>query len=124
MATKVFINYRRDDTIATAGRLRDRLAREFGNDNVFMDADNIPIGVDFTRHLDARLADCKVVISLIGPQWVNAKDRAGRRRLDDASDYVRVELTTALGRGITIIPVLVDGATMPSEANCPQNSRH
>jgi len=119
MATKVFINYRRDDTIATAGRLRDRLAREFGNDNVFMDVDNIPIGVDFTRHLDARLADCKVVISLIGPQWVNAKDRAGRRRLDDASDYVRVELTTALGRGITIIPVLVDGATMPSESELP-----
>ena len=46
MAGKIFINYRRDDSIV-AGRLHDRLAETFGRDNLFMDVDNIPVGINF-----------------------------------------------------------------------------
>jgi hypothetical protein len=37
MAGKIFINYRRDDSISTAGRLHDRLAQTLGRKNLFMD---------------------------------------------------------------------------------------
>ena len=51
MAAKIFINYRRDDAIGTAGRLHDRLAQTFGRNNLFMDVDHIPAGVDFVDYL-------------------------------------------------------------------------
>ncbi|MGC1862990.1 MAG: toll/interleukin-1 receptor domain-containing protein [Methylocystis sp.] len=120
MAKRIFINYRRGDTIATAGRLRDRLAREFGRNNVFMDIDTIPVGVDFVKHLETWLTDCKIVIALIGSQWVSGKDETGRRRIENVDDYVRLELATALRNGIMIVPVLVDGAAMPEEGELPE----
>jgi hypothetical protein len=42
MPGKIFINYRRDDAIAAAGRLHDRLAQAFGRNNLFMDVDHFP----------------------------------------------------------------------------------
>ena len=54
MAGKIFINYRRDDSGGTAGRLHDRLAETFGRENVFMDVDHIPAGVDFVTTWLAR----------------------------------------------------------------------
>jgi hypothetical protein len=56
-----------------------------------------------------------VLLAVIGPRWFEIKDQAGHRRLDSEHDYVRIELASALKRGIPVIPVLVDGATMPPE---------
>lgn len=56
MTGKIFINYRRDDSIAVAGRLHDRLAETFGRDNLFMDVDNIPIGINFEEYLNKQVA--------------------------------------------------------------------
>ena len=77
MAGKIFINYRRDDFIGMAGRLYDRLAQTFGRDKLFMDVDHIPVGVDFVAHLNSQVAECKVVLVVIGPNWLKAKDEAG-----------------------------------------------
>src|SRR6476646_3018796 len=111
MAGKVFINYRREDSIGTAGRLYDRLAETFGGDNLFMDVDNIPIGVNFEEYLKSQVAACDVVLSVIGPNWLNAKDETDQRRLDKPDDFVAIELA----RDIPVIPVLVDGTRMPKE---------
>jgi hypothetical protein len=43
----VFISYRRQESSGLAGRLYDRLADRFGDDQVFMDVDTIALGVDF-----------------------------------------------------------------------------
>jgi len=67
MAGKIFINYRRDDAIGTAGRLHDRLAQTFGRDNLFMDVDHIPAGVDFAEYLHSQVAACDVFLAVIGP---------------------------------------------------------
>jgi len=83
MAGKIFINYRREDSIATAGRLADRLTETFGRDNLFMDVDNIPVGINFDEYLKSQVAACDVVLSVIGPNWLNAKDEANQRRLDN-----------------------------------------
>ena len=85
---KIFINYRRDDLIGTAGRLHDRLAQTFGRKNLFMDVDHIPAGVDFVDYLHSQVAACDVFLAVIGPNWLDAKDDDGRRRFDNPDDFV------------------------------------
>jgi hypothetical protein len=119
MADKIFINYRRDDSIGMAGRLHDRLAQEFGRDNLFMDVDHIPFGVDFVVHLNNQVAACDAMLAIIGPNWLTAKDEAGQRRLDQPDDFVAIEIAVALARDIRVIPVLVDGARMPRASELP-----
>ena len=72
-------------------------------------------GMDFAKQLDHQVAQCRVLLAVIGPHWFDAKDKSGARRLDSDKDYVRVELATALERDITVIPILVDGAVLPAE---------
>jgi hypothetical protein len=119
MAGKIFINYRRDDSIAIAGRLRDRLAEIFGPDNLFMDVDNIPVGINFDEYLQSQVAQCDAMLSVIGSNWLNAKDETDQRRLDKPDDFVAIELAAALAREILVIPVLVDGTHMPKAGELP-----
>jgi len=121
MAGKIFINYRRDDAIGTAGRLHDRLAQTFGRDNLFMDVDHIPAGVDFAEYLHSQVAACDVFLAVIGPNWLDAKDDSGRRRFDNPDDFVTIEIGAALARNIRVIPVLVDGARTPKADKLPDS---
>ena len=100
MAGKIFINYRRDDSGGTAGRLHDRLAQTFGRKNLFMDVDHIPAGVDFVDYLPSQVAACDVFLAVIGPNWLDAKDDDGRRRFDSPHDFVTIEIAAALARNI------------------------
>jgi hypothetical protein len=111
----IFINYRRDDAPGIAGRLFDYLATKFSRDDLFMDVDAMKPGMDFAKQLDHQVAQCRVLLAVIGPHWFDAKDKSGARRLDSAKDYVRVELASALERDIAVIPILVDGAVLPAE---------
>ncbi|MFM9964341.1 MAG: TIR domain-containing protein [Planctomycetaceae bacterium] len=117
--TRIFISYRRDDTGYIASMLADKLAATFGNDSVFLDVDNIPMGVDFRSHIDSAVARCDVFVALIGDHWLDVQTSDGTRRLDDPTDFVRIELESALRRDIPIIPVLSEGATMPRESDLP-----
>ena len=115
----VFISYRRQDEPGFTGRLYDRLAARFGRDAVFMDVDSIDLGVDFTQVIDESLARCAAIIVVIGKDWVGVTDAQGRRRLDNPDDYVRLEIESALQRGIRVIPVLVEGASIPDRSELP-----
>src|ERR1041385_8810711 len=97
----IAIPYRRQDSSSVAGRLYDRLQAEFGKGSVFMDFDSIPYGVDFREHIKQTLKRAKVVVAIIGPEWVGGKDI---RRIDDPTDFVRLEVASALEPGIPIIP--------------------
>jgi hypothetical protein len=118
-AGRIFISYRREDSAGYAGRLSDALESRFGAGRVFRDVDDISPGEDFVQRLDTALADCAVLLAVIGRQWATAADRRGQRRLDDPQDYVRVEIATALQRTLRVVPVLVDGTPMPSLADLP-----
>lgn len=118
MPGKIFINYRRDDSSGTAGRLAEHLERAFGRKRLFMDVDHIPPGVDFVAYLNNQLAACEVLLAVIGPNWMEARG-AGRRRLDDPNDFVATEIAAALARDIRVIPVLIDGARMPGADELP-----
>jgi hypothetical protein len=88
VARNIFISYRRDDSAGHAGRVHDRLALEFGSDLVFMDVDSIPLGADFVDTLRQQVARCAILLALIGPDWIDAHDAKGRRRLADPADFV------------------------------------
>lgn len=118
----IFINYRRDDTAGQAGRLYDELRSQFGSDQVFIDVNQIAPGADFVETVNQALTTTKVVLVLIGRQWLTVTDRRQRRRLDSASDYVRVEIASSLThRGMRVIPVLLQGADMPDDEDLPDD---
>jgi TIR domain-containing protein len=114
----IAISYRRQDSSPVAGRLYDRLQAEFGKGTVFMDFDSIPYGVDFREHIKTTLQRAKVVIAIIGPEWCGGRDPANRR-IDDPTDFVRLEVASALENGIPIIPVLVNNTPMPEAKSLP-----
>lgn len=116
---KIFISYRRSDSSGYAGRIVDRLHAAFGEGNVFMDLDDIKPGVDFTEELQHAVGNCDALIALIGPNWLKATSASGARRIDDAQDFVRQEISAALQRKVRVIPVLVQKAEMPSAADLP-----
>jgi formylglycine-generating enzyme required for sulfatase activity len=118
---RIFISYRRTDTAGYAGRIYDRLVTHFGQDAVFMDVDTIEAGLDFVEVLQNAVQSCDVLIALIGHRWLENKDADGKRRLDNPEDFVRIEITAALDRNIRVIPVLVDGESMPYSTELPEN---
>jgi hypothetical protein len=119
MSGQIFISYRRDDSSAWAGRLSDRLSSHFPSNQIFMDVDTIEPGIDFVEAIEESVGSCDVLIAVIGTRWLNSSNPAGKRRLEILEDSVRVEISTALKRGIRVIPVLVEGATMPEAADLP-----
>ncbi len=119
--SRIFINYRRQDSEGYVGRLYDHLTRHFESSDVFMDVDSIPPGVDFVTFLEEAVAGCDVLIAVIGPQWLALSDEAGSRRLDLWNDFVRIEIATALKQNKPVIPVLVGQARMPSPSDLPDD---
>ena len=106
---------------ASRGRIYDRLTRRLDPKSVFLDVDNIQPGLDFFDVLSEKLGVCDALIAVIGKNWNSSADKDNRRRLDDLDDFVRIEIEAALQRGIRVIPVLVDGATMPRREDLPDS---
>lgn len=117
----IFISYRRSDSQDVAGRIYDALVYAFGTESVFKDVDAIRPGEDFRVAINSFLNQCDVVLVLIGGSWVDARSPNGSRRLDDPGDFVRIEIETALRRNISVIPVLVQNARMPSKKALPRS---
>ena len=117
----IFISYRREETAGEARALFNDLVATLGKDAVFMDVDNISLGRDFRLALQESLASCGLMIVLIGKHWLDSKNEAGQVRLENPNDFVRLEVGTALKRNISVTPVLVQGARMPSADQLPED---
>lgn len=114
---KIFICYRREDSAGHAGRLYDRLNLRFPG-RVFMDVAGIGLGTRWAEVIEQSLDSCEVALLLIGRRWLEqASD--GSRRIDNPDDPLRAEIVTALKLNLTLVPVLVGGATMPSREDLP-----
>ncbi len=129
VAIKVFISYRRDtdgaratlvaksiEGAVTAGGV---LSREQGIElRTYLDVQD-RLGVSWPERIKDELAASNIVVAIIGPEWLSAKDQYERRRIDQDDDWVRCELESALrGDGI-LVPILFDGAVMPPAAALP-----
>jgi hypothetical protein len=111
----IFVSYRREDAAGHAGRLVDRLTARFGADGVFMDVQDIAPGDKFAASIDDTIARCDCLVAVIGPRWVDLM----QQRAPGLDDFVRHEIGAALRRDITVVPVLVGGARMPSRQVLP-----
>jgi hypothetical protein len=109
----VFVSCRPADA-SSAGRLADALRERLGA-VVPVNVHGAGHGVSFAHELP----DAGALVVVVGPDWLTATNPEGGRRLDDADDLVRLELADALARGLLVIPVLVDGATMPRRDELP-----
>lgn len=119
----IFISYRRSDTPHITGRIYDRLAKEIPEQQIFLDVDAIPYGVDFKQHISATINRTAVMLTVIGAHWANRSWWVPRwfRWLGSAEDFVRSEIEAALDAGVPIIPVLIDGAPMPTVGKLPSS---
>jgi hypothetical protein len=115
---KIAISYRRSDTDVMAGRIRDRLADRYGDEAIFMDIDNIPFGKDFRVHISEAIVQSDILLVIVGQRWLGA-GRSGDRRIDHETDFVRLEVETAMSNAVPIIPVLAGPARMPQPAQLP-----
>jgi hypothetical protein len=116
--SEIFICYRREDSNHFTGRIFDRLVARFGPESVFMDINSIDLGVrDFTKEIRERLESAGIMLVMVGRRWL--VDENGKRRLNDKTDYVRMELGWGLKNDVRVLPVLLDGARMPDAASLP-----
>jgi hypothetical protein len=118
---RIFVSYRRDESAGYAGRIADSLVEHFGEQKVFRDIDSLEPGLDFVEAIESALDSSEVLIAVIGRNWLTATDSAGQKRLENPDDYVRVEIATALRRNIRVIPLLVQGASVPSAKELPDD---
>jgi hypothetical protein len=118
----IFINYRREESNSQAERIRERISARLGPDRVFMDV-AIPPGEQWEARIEATVGAAEVVLVVIGPRWLTIKDARGRRRLTEPDDWVRGEIEIALDRGVRLMPVLVDGASLPRARALPPSMR-
>ena len=116
---RVFISYRRDDSLELVGRIYDRLVDHFGRRTIFKDMDSIQIGDDFRTALDSKVGRADVLLAVIGDRWLTITGADGKRRLDNPQDFVRLEIETALQRNIVVIPLLVRNARIPDATDLP-----
>jgi hypothetical protein len=117
---RIFISYRRSDSAGYAGRLYDFLKNYLGKDRIFFDVDTIKPGVNFEQKIKTELDQSEAVLVLIGGQWLGVTDPTGIKRLDNPHDYVRLEVETALSKNVAVIPVLLQGVSMPSGNELPE----
>lgn len=120
-ARSIFISYRREDTADVTGRVHDRLREKYGAEAIFTDVDSIPFGVDFREHLDQEVSRCDVLLAVIGRNWVSITGEDGQRRLDNPTDFVRIEIESALARKIPVVPLLAHGVSMPKPDDLPDS---
>ena len=119
---RIVISYRRDDNAGYASYIHADLIRRFGKRDVLMDLD-IPYAVDYEKYITEVISRRRVLIVVMGPEWSTmAKD--GKARIEHPEDLVRREVETALEcPGVTVYPVLVDGAKMPDPNSLPESLR-
>src|SRR5262245_12269522 len=116
---KILVSYRRADSDAITGRIFDRLAQHYGRESIFRDIDSIPPGIDFREHINNALHETNALLVVVGSKWLGSK--GGRARIADDADPVRIEVETAMKRGITVIPVLIGNTKMPGASQLPDS---
>jgi hypothetical protein len=112
---KIFISYRRADSAYVTDSIYDHLSRYFGKENVFLDVESIPFGVDFRAYLRDQIAAHDVVLVIIGPDWA----RLMQERSSQLNDFVRIEIENALAMDKLVIPVQVMHTAMPNFTDLP-----
>jgi formylglycine-generating enzyme required for sulfatase activity len=124
---KIFLSYRRNDNPFAVDWIDHGLSEQFGRESIVRDIDTFPLGRDFRVVIEREVNTCDILLAIIGDRWLDMRytegEKSGQRRIDDPADFVRLEIEAALQRDIPVIPVLVDRASIPREADLPESLR-
>ncbi len=124
IVTGIFISYRREHTAAIVDRLHRRLTDHFGVRQVDRDIEIVGPGDDFGQRIDEAVASSAALLAIISDRWLVDRNPAGKRPIGVPRDWVQREVEVALRRpGMLVIPVLIEGATMPGEQELPYDIR-
>lgn len=107
----IFLCHRKADSAGHTGRIFDRLSAFFGPEHVFMNIDT-PVTSQEPVNVQKTISDCHILIAVIGHNWTGKEPKHSLIFKDD--DAVYLELKYAMQKNIPIIPVLINGAPMPS----------
>jgi len=113
MAQSIFVNYRHSDAQHAAIAIAETLRWTFAEGEVFFDRTSIQGGEVWPNSIKNALSNSKVLVAIIGRDWLRAHDDYGRRKIDHPNDWVRQELLFGIEQNLVIIPVLLDGAYVP-----------
>jgi hypothetical protein len=94
------------------------LSKHFGAENVFFDVETLEAGADWLREIRAWGSSCGVFFIVMGPEWLTSIYDRGSRDTPDAV-VEEVELALSKGSSLRLIPVLMNGAQMPSARDLP-----
>ncbi|MBL3572836.1 toll/interleukin-1 receptor domain-containing protein [Rhodovulum sulfidophilum] len=119
MSGNVFISYRRSLCADTAHLIAMHLRQYVPRARPYLDVEAIDPGTNFVDAIQSQLSKTRAVLVLIPLGWTTVKDASGATRLRQDGDHVRREVETALKRRVPIIPVLLDGARMPTAEELP-----
>lgn len=119
MGRSVFVNYRGEDSHSYGALLYTELARQFGEEHVFLDCESIPAGADFVEELLGQVRSARVLLAVIGLRWLTATDPGGQRRIDNPADWIRREIAEAFAAGVRVIPILTEQVAIPAESELP-----
>jgi len=118
----IFLSYRSADTGFGAAATYELLAKRFGPERIFLDNQSMSPGSVYPQSLREALESMRVLLVLIGPEWMapdpGAPDRPLIHREDD---WVRRELRHAFARPVPVVPVLLDGAALPDPDELPDD---
>jgi TIR domain len=116
MSARVFISYRSSDGVDKATALARDLDALFGQDQIFLDKDDLPAGSRWRDVIANTLHASPILLVLVTPHYLTARDPAGQRCIDRDDDPVRDELEAALAAKAHVIPLLCDGVTQTPPA--------
>jgi hypothetical protein len=114
----VFVNYRTGDEEATATLIEWELSRRFGAARIFR-ASKVPPGSDFEVGILHAVRCSSVLLAVVGPRWLYARDESGRRLLDKKSDWTRREIVEAFSCAVTVVPVLIGSTPRLTRSQLP-----
>jgi septum formation protein len=117
---EIFISYRREDTEVETLNIRLSLEKA-GHQNIFTDRAKINPGDRWPDEITNALENAKIILVVIGQKWLTCQDTDQNRRIDNPEDWVRLEVKTALERKKLVIPILVNGAKMPTASGLPDD---
>lgn len=120
--TKIFISYRRAQSLHVSGRIFDRLEKEFTRGEVFFDVDAIPVGINFKDHIRGSLERSAVLLAVIGRDWCNGawlQNGLQRWWSPPPEDHVQSEIELAFEFGVPVTPILIDQTPMPGRGIIP-----
>ena len=97
-----------------------QLEQKFTGERIFMDVEgDIRPGKDFVRIINQQVAECDVMLVMVGRGWLSAASDEGQRRLDNPEDFIRLEIESAIQLDKLVIPVLINKTDMPRASELP-----